>query len=137
MTIQEYVLQHTIRGGCKCGRCLDAGIIPDPAGHTADLVFFKVAKNGEPDLAEFKRLSAEERGAFGDCDPFDGKEHNFMEIGGWIGDQGTALQYMGLGTLLGAFELLTPKIVLGLDGDQAMQLAGMDMLTIKVAKGAG
>ena len=126
-------MQHTIRGECKCGRCFDAGNAPDPEGHTADLVFFKVAKDGEPELAEFKRLSAKE-GAFADCDPFDGKEHNFMEIGGWIGSQGLALQYMGLGALLGAFELLTPKTILGFEGEEAMRLAGLGLLAIKAVK---
>lgn len=123
----DFVLSHTERGECKCGRCIDFGSQPDPVGHTADLVFFKVAKRGTPSLEDFKRLTAAQDG----CNPFDGQEHNYIELGAWIGDQGLAMLYMGLGTLLGAFRLLTPKSVLGLDGDLAMQMAGAGMVVVQ------
>ena len=56
-------------------------------------------------------LTQKHRGEFGDCDPMDGGEHNYMELGGWIGDQGIAMQYMGLGVLLGVFNLLSPAML--------------------------
>lgn len=137
MTIQEYVRRHTIRGECKCGKCCDVGTQPDPVGHTADVVFFKVAAVESPSVEDFKRLTSETRGAFGDCDPFDRKEHNYLELGGWIGDQGLAMQYMALGTLLGAFDLLTPITMLGLKADdplsQQMAEAGMISIQVKTA----
>ncbi len=42
-----YVQNNTERGLCTCGRCCDYANKPEdkqPTGHTADLIFFKVAK---------------------------------------------------------------------------------------------
>jgi len=139
MLLTEYVEKYTDRGECKCGMCIDANPTrPDPDGHVADMVFFKVVKIGEPDAEEFKRLYLAHVGEFNQIVWSDGKEHGYMEIGGWIGDQGLALRFMALGALLGVFELLTPYTVLGLDpADErqrtiAMQAAGSGFVTIKV-----
>jgi len=107
-SLVDYVLRHTERGECNCGRCLDRGDKPDPDGHTVDLGFFKVAAN-----------------------PLDGGEHNYMQLGGWIGDQGLAMQYMGLGVLLGVFKLLSPSM-LGITSDDPMfmQMIGAGFLSI-------
>lgn len=131
----DYVLKHTERGECNCGQCLDRGDKPDPVGHTVDLGFFKVAAKDNPDKETFLELTQKHRGEFGDCDPMDGGEHNYMELGGWIGDQGIAMQYMGLGVLLGVFNLLSPAM-LGLTPDDPMfkQMLGMGMLSIQVVK---
>ena len=112
MTIQDYVLAHTQRGECRCGRCIDKGTAPDPTGHTADMVFFKVSARDEPTADEFRRLTAEHPGDYGPVNPLDGHVHSYLELGGWIGDQGMALQYMALGSLLGVFKLLTPMTML-------------------------
>jgi hypothetical protein len=121
------------RGECNCGKCFDRGNKPDPEGHTADVHFFKVAAANDPDPEVFKQLTREHKGAFAECDPFDGNEHNYIELGGWLGDQGMALLYMGLGSVLGLFTLLTPKSVLGdaIDDAFANQLAGIGMVAIK------
>lgn len=129
----DYVSRHVERGECKCGRCSDAGNRPDPDGHTADLVFFKVAKRGEPTREEFERLTKGHRGEFCDCDPFDGNEHNYIELGGWIGDQGLAMQYMGLGSLVGAFRLMTPK-TMGFPDDLVMQMAELGLVSVLKAQ---
>jgi hypothetical protein len=136
VTIQEYVEKFSERGGCKCGKCMAVNPRPDPVGHTADTMFFKVAMKEGATAEEFIRLSKEYPGEFGPCDLFDGKEHNFMEIGGWIGDQGLALRFMGLGNLLGVFDLLTPRSVLGglIDDKMAMDLAGKGMVTVQTKK---
>jgi hypothetical protein len=130
--LSEYISAHTERGDCKCGQCIDTTGAPDPAGHTVDMVFFKVAKVGEPTIEEFRRLTEESaHGEFCDVNPFDGQEHNFMELGAWLGDQGLAMLYMGLGTSLGAFTLLSPAM-LGLDGPMAVQMAQAGLLSIQV-----
>jgi hypothetical protein len=155
MTLGDYVLKYTARGECQCGKCADKGNRPDPAGlpadappeervsdilsetgHTADLMFFKVAKKDGATAEEFIRLTKANRGTFGESDLFDGEEHNFMEVGAWIGDQGMALRYMGLGNLLGVFDLLTPRSVLGkfIDDKMAMELAGQGMVTVAFKK---
>jgi len=128
--LATFIMNNTERGECKCGACIDVGDKPDPQGHTVDMVFFKAAKKNGATADEFKRLTAEHKGCFGDVDPFDGKEHNYMELGGWIGDQGLAMQYMALGVLLGEFNLLSPAM-LGMEGPEALQLAGMGLLSIQ------
>jgi hypothetical protein len=128
--LANYVISHTERGECKCGACIDVGNKPDPQRHTVDMVFFKVARVNGADADEFKRLTTEHHGHYGEVDPFDGKEHNYMELGGWIGDQGLAMQYMALGVLLGKFKLLSPAM-LGMEGPAALQLAGMGLLSIQ------
>jgi hypothetical protein len=91
-----------------------------------------VARKGELDAQEFKRLTEAHRGELADCNPFDGKEHGYIELGAWIGDQGAALLYMALGSLLGVFELLTPRTMLpDIDSETAMDLAGKGLVTVK------
>jgi hypothetical protein len=123
MHLQEYVITHTQRGECQCGRCIDVGTTPDPVGHTVDLEFFKVSQANTPSAEEFRQLTEAHHGSYAQPNVFDGQEHGYIELGAWIGDQGMALQYMGLGTLLGVFELLTPTKVFGtlLDKDTCMR----------------
>jgi hypothetical protein len=130
----DYILAHTVRGECKCGQCADVGNKPDPNGHTANLVFFKVATRDNPERQRFEELTrAHENGEFSNVNPFDGKEHNYIELGAWIGDQGLAMQYMGLGVLLGSFNLLSPQTVLHIPDDDpvVMQMAGMGLLAVQ------
>lgn len=138
MSLIDFVIAHTTRGECQCGKCFDRGDKPDPIGHTADLIFFKVALVPDiPTPEVFRAKTAEHRGEFADCDPLDGNEHGYMELGGWIGDQGLAMQYMALGSLIGVFRLITPRTQLpdGLIGDdQVMQMAGLGMVSIIAAK---
>lgn len=97
---------------------------------TADLVFFEVYSKGEPDAETLRRLIAENyKGCFGDLNPLDGNEHSFIEIGGWIGDQGLALQLMGLGQLLGLWGLMTPKM-LAIPDHIVKGMAGMGYVSI-------
>lgn len=136
MTIQEFVSNHVERGECKCGRCCDAGNAPDPA-HAIDMVFFKVAKVGDPSVEDFDRLTRETKGDYGPCDPFDGKDHGYIELGAWIGDQGLAMCYMALGVMLGKFNLLAPAM-LGIPNDSALgkQMIGQGFLSVMSKKKA-
>jgi hypothetical protein len=135
MTLTEFVTKHAVRGECRCGKCCVRGDAPDPAGHTADLIFFPVAATGDPSREEFERLIREHEGVFGTCDPLDGSEHSYIELGGWLGDQGLALLFMGLGVVLGTFRLLTPRTVLPemLDDAMIMQMAGAGYVTVQQA----
>jgi hypothetical protein len=111
--LTDFILRHTKRGECQCGK------------HTADLVFFKVAMINNPDAQTLVSLIPTEL--------LDGKEHSYIEIGGILGDQGIALQLMGLGTLLGIWELVTPR-KLGFSEDIVMKLAGIGYVTVKTFK---
>lgn len=133
--IQAFVSRFTVRGECKCGRCVDVGSAPDPEGeHTINMVFFKVGLNGKPSAEDFIALSKIHKGVFGDVDVFDGKEHGFVELGGWLGSQGLAINYMALGVMLGVFDLFSPFTVMGADvpQDLANQLAQSGFLTVKL-----
>jgi hypothetical protein len=133
--LTEYVDAHTARGVCRCGKCFDRGGSPDPTGHVADLVFFPVAATNSPTVEEFVTLTKEHVSEFFPVDPLDGDEHNYMEIGGWIGSQEMALRYMGLGALLGVFTLMTPKTLIPAIIDaMAIELAEMGMVSAIHAK---
>lgn len=133
MTIQQYVIDHIVRGECQCGKCCDKDDKPDPT-HGVNMGFFKVGASnlGPGTVEEFRQLTLNTKGEFGDVDIFDGKEHNYMELGGWIGDQELAMQYMALGTILGVFKLLTPWVLLpSLPEEMKMQMAEQGFLSIK------
>lgn len=129
--LATYVKEHAVRGTCNCGKCVDhPSVDSQPEGHTAELVFFQVANNGG-DADKLKSLvRAAKEGEFCSVDVLDGQEHGYVELGGWIGDQGLAMMLMGLGTVLGLWSLHTPKM-LGLPRDMELQLASMGMLSIQ------
>jgi hypothetical protein len=94
MSLSEYVSTFAVRGACTCGRCIDAGDAPEtrqPNGHTADVYFFKVAAADGANREALLAAIEEHKGEFCECNPMDGSEHNYMELGGWVGDQGLAL----------------------------------------------
>ena len=130
MDLGDYVIKHIERGPCQCRKCFDAVKNPEskqPKGHTADLTFFKVRKTNSPDAEEFRKLVDEEFPHW-----LDGKEHSYLETGADIGDQGLALMAMGLGELLGIWELLTPNsMVPFLDKDMRMKIAGAGYISLK------
>lgn len=118
-SLHQFILDHTERGACKCGRCVDKDNIPDPRGHTVHMTFMMVSLRGdeprETMADEFKTLSREWPGDpdtwdGSALDVLDGEWRNYMQLGAWLGDQGLALQYMALGTLLDVFDLISPAI---------------------------
>lgn len=138
MTLPDYILAHTERGECTCGRCQPVPAEPGPKTnrHTADLIFFKVCTKNRPTPGQLRILIDDHVSEYGPCDLFDGKEHSYLEIGGFVGDQGVALMLMGLGSLLGLWQLLTPYTVLGTDTppELAMQMAGVGYVAIQATK---
>lgn len=117
----EYVREHTV-------------IPPESGQPCADQVFFSVGARNQPDASKLKELvQNNKKGEFCDVDLFDGGEHNYIEIGAWIGDQGLALTLMGLGTLLGLWKSLTPKTVLGtLPKELETRMAQQGFVSIQV-----
>lgn len=131
MTLADYVRRHARRGACTCGLCIDAPSNPEdkqPQGHTVDLIFFKVAQMPEEGNAEdFRALVEQEFPHW-----LDGKEHSYLEAGADIGDQGLAMMAMGLGSLLGVWELLTPESIMPfLDRDAKLTMAQSGMISIR------
>lgn len=130
----KYITEHTIRGDCTCGKCADASPNPkesQPRGHTADVQFFKVSLKNSPSKDDLLVLIRNHKGEFNDIDILDGSEHNYIEMGGWVGDQGLALTLMGMGELLGIWKLLTPNnLVPSLAEEAKMRMAGMGLVSI-------
>jgi len=134
--LAEYVQKHAARGACTCGRCIDAPPNPEehqPNGeglfelHTIDLTLFKVARSDSAKPDEFLDMVKEEFPHW-----LDGKEHNYLETGADIGDQGLALMAMGLGHLLGVWKVLAPEtMVPSLPGELKQQMAGHGMISIQ------
>lgn len=140
--LSRYITNHVVRGACMCGECIDTPSDPSryqPKEHTSDLQFFKIALKDCPDKEKVKeeliRLIKEHNGEFCNIDLFDGKEHNFIDIGGWIGDQGLALMLMGMGKLLELWTLLTPNTLFpDFPDDLKMKMAGSGFVAIKYVK---
>lgn len=135
MKLIEYVRENAVRGDCTCGLCIDAKDTPEqPKGHTADLIFFKVALAKDTASKEtFLELIKKHTGEFTTVDVMDGGDHSYMELGAWLGDQSTALMFMGLGVLLGVFDLMSPVTMLGMKPDDPMckEIVGRGWLSIR------
>lgn len=113
-------------------------IVPDaPAANFADLCFFKVALRSFPSATALERLIRARGPGEHAANIFDHLEHGYVELGAWLGSQELALRLMGMGTLLGLWQLLTPKTVLGDNATPELvtQLVGSGMVTIIVPRG--
>jgi hypothetical protein len=117
-----------------CGRCCDAPPNPErhqPGGHTVDVHFFKVSARDNPTKEDFEALVKAEFPHW-----LDGTEHNYIQCGAEIGDQGIALATFGLGELLGVWKLLSPETVMCFLPKEARDaLAGVGMIAIQFTKG--
>ncbi len=126
VTLPEYIQQHV--NICACGKCeKEEGI------KSTSVVFFEVFVRPTADADLLRVLIADHKGEFGDCNPLDGKEHGFIELGAWLGSQELALALMGLGECLGLWTLLSPRKVLGKDLPALLEkvMAGTGLLTIQ------
>ena len=127
--LADYVATFATRGACTCGKCIDAPPNPEqhqPDGHTIDVHFFKVTVEEGAKAEDFKNFVQQDFPHW-----LDGEEHNYLECGADIGNQGLALMAFGLGHLLGVWELLSPDILMPfLPEDIRKQMAGMGMITI-------
>ena len=103
-----------------------------PTDRCADVVFFKVLLQWQPDPEILRRLILENpNGAFCEMNLLEGSEYSYIQVGGWIGDQGLALRLIGMGKLLGLWDLMTPKMILGPESnDLIQQMAGLGYISI-------
>ena len=99
----------------------------------SDVIFFKVVAVKDPVLDDLVAALREHKGEFCEVDVFDGKEHNYLELGGWLGSQDYALRLIGLGAEMGLWHLLTPKTMLGdlISDDIVQSMAGMGMIALQ------
>lgn len=112
-------------------------MMPDaPAETCADMCFFKVKLRGVPDAATLEHLVRDHNPGEHAVNVFDHNEHNYIELGAWVGSQELALRLMGMGALLGLWQLLTPKTMFGKNATPELteQLAGSGMVAIIVPR---
>lgn len=119
----EYIIAHTERGECQCGKCCDKQPDREPTTHSVDMQFFWVSAKDNPTAEELRELLVSE---YPDMERLR-VGPSYLEIGGALGDQGIALLLIALGELVGLWKAITPK-VLGFTGLEANQMAGMGLL---------
>jgi len=107
----RYVRENTDVGVCKCGKCVDAPEHPEqhqPTGHTVDMIFFEVSAKPTADAKKLRELvEACPIGEFTNVNLFDGAEHGYMELGGWLGSR----KMVGMGLLcVQAVQEQAPKV---------------------------
>lgn len=128
----DYILNHTDRNACRCGNCIISGENKPMVGHTVNMYFFDVCAKNDPNKDEFVKLIDEHQGEFG-LNLFEG-EHSYLQVGGWLGDQGVGMQLMALGKLLGVWDIMHPGMMLDLNDPRskvlAEQMAGIGMVSI-------
>lgn len=98
-----------------------------------DVAFFGVKVINDPNPDALRELvQSHKDGEFGThFDLFDGKEHSYLNLGAWIGDQGLALMMMALGDHLKVWQLLTPeKLLPGIPEELKMQMVQQGMISI-------
>lgn len=116
----QYIREHTA--------------IVSPTTNSIGNGFFHILPENNPDADTLKKLiTSNPNGVFGGVlNPFDGDEHSYIEIGGWIGSQEVALSLMALGEHLKLWVLLTPEKVLPLIPPEIQRaMAERGLVTIK------
>lgn len=107
--------------------------VPEPEEGTVSVGFFHVKRFEDSELTPDQLVSAikaAEEGEFNNVSIERLRQGpSYIELGGWVGDQGTALQLMGLGEILGLWEVATPAR-LGIEGDQAQEMMGMGFVMV-------
>lgn len=98
-----------------------------------DLVFIKVGVDHAAAERHRERILEELR-AYPQPDRLAGGP-SYIEFGAMVGSQDSALCFFALGAELGLWDLLTP-MTFGIEGDEALDLAGQGMLMISGWKDA-
>ena len=98
--------------------------------------FFKVVADPKADAQTLQGLVLAHSGEWGKVDVFDGGEHSYLELGGWLGSQEYALRLIGLGSHLGLWTLLSPRTMLKdlVDDEIAQALAQRGLISVQAHK---
>lgn len=95
-----------------------------------DITFFKINCTGNRD--ELKQIISRYTGSYS-LNLFDGKVHNFIEIGNWLTNEQTGLRLMALGAHLDLWRLITTRdIAPDLDANAVITWAKTGMIAIVV-----
>lgn len=98
-----------------------------------DVEFFKVVADPKADAQVLRELVLAHSGEWGNVDVFNGGEHSYLELGGWLGSQEYALRLIGLGTHLRLWSLLSPRTMLKdlVDDETAQALAQRGLISLQ------
>ena len=119
----DYILAHTERGECQCGRCADKGAERPAPSHSVNIHFFWVSVKGSPSQKDLHDLLERHYPDMGRLR----RGPSYMEMGAALGDQGLALLLIGLGELVGLWRAVTPER-LGFEGADATSMAGSGLV---------
>jgi hypothetical protein len=90
--------------------------------------------NGEQ-LARY--IEAAQQGEFGEITCARLMEGpSYIELGGWIGDQGVALQLIGLGAILGLWDVVLPQSLGITDPETIQDMLGRGYVMVDPIKGS-
>jgi hypothetical protein len=105
------------------------------AGAT-NVVFFEVRAKEAASAEQLRALLSAHVSEFEAVDVFDGREHGYIELGGWLGSQGDALALIGLGEQLGLWKLLSPRTMLGdlITPEQEKAMAGSGLVSLQATR---
>lgn len=133
MKLYDYVVENSVQGACCCGRCVDAPEDPEseqPSGHTTDVVFFKVSAGPNASKEVFLRLVEAEFPVW-----LDGQVHSFLEVYADLGDRVVALTAMGLGEVLGVWQVMTPvRLLPFISKELSLEMATLGCFALRVSK---
>lgn len=101
-----------------------------------DVYFFVVQAAPGASGQVLRDLIRKHQGEFCAVDLFDGEEHSYIEVGGWLGSQEVALGLIGLGTELELWKLLSPRTMLSrkVPAELEERLAGQGYISLQAYK---
>lgn len=99
--------------------------------------FFGIMLGPDSDLTALKLKNAIVRAEQGvdanmDLQDFCAEDISYTRIGIWLGDQGLALAFMGLGAELGLWDIVLPQTVGIVDEALVQRMMGMGFIMIRV-----
>jgi hypothetical protein len=113
----DAVLKHTVPGN-------------KPGDDVVDMYIMSVKCLPGIDAVTLINLINNSAPAFDSPRPTEEGEHNYIEVGAFVGDQGMALRLMALGSHLKLWTVITPKTIPKLDKALMDQMAGMGFVSI-------
>ncbi len=117
--LAEYIVSRTSRGECQCGKCFDKGPDRPTPVHSVNVHFFWVSAKGDPTQDELRQLLVAH---YPDLERLSGGP-SYIEMGGALGSQELALRLIGLGELVGLWQVITPERM-HMTGPAADKMAG-------------
>lgn len=108
--------------------------LPNDSEEGFDVGFlrFKATEDSTLTAEEFAdAIRAAEVGYYGNETPESlVKGPSYVQLGGWIGDQGLAMAFMALGAHLGLWEIITPKFLGVTDEEEIQRMMGLGFIMI-------